>query len=131
MTAGLKASYQVTNWGEYNESLVRRRDVTFWLDEDVIDSLFSAVALVRLAPARFRRAVQPSVGNRAKLRYAPDIAYRHWWPGRILPARLPTKSTVEPSHPLRRGTHITITASCWNSLPRIFQLPPQLADPSG
>ncbi len=27
---------KVTNWAEYNESLVRRGDVTLWLDEDVI-----------------------------------------------------------------------------------------------
>ena len=31
-----KKSYQVANWGEYNESLVRRGDVTFWFSEDVI-----------------------------------------------------------------------------------------------
>jgi len=30
--------YQVTNWREYNESLVRRGDITFWFDEDVIDA---------------------------------------------------------------------------------------------
>ena len=27
---------KVTNWSEYNESLVRRGDVTLWLDEDMI-----------------------------------------------------------------------------------------------
>ncbi len=31
-----KVSYRVTNWREYNESLVRRGDVTFWFDEDVL-----------------------------------------------------------------------------------------------
>jgi len=31
-----KKSYRVTNWREYNESLVRRGDVTFWFSEDVI-----------------------------------------------------------------------------------------------
>lgn len=29
-------SYRVANWREYNESLVRRGDVTFWFSEDVI-----------------------------------------------------------------------------------------------
>jgi hypothetical protein len=38
MTAKFKTSYRVTNWSEYNESLVRRGDVTFWFDEDVIDA---------------------------------------------------------------------------------------------
>lgn len=31
-----KKSYRVANWREYNESLVRRGDVTFWFSEDVI-----------------------------------------------------------------------------------------------
>jgi hypothetical protein len=38
MTANVKSSYKVTNWSEYNESLVRRGDITFWFDEDVIDA---------------------------------------------------------------------------------------------
>jgi hypothetical protein len=38
MTAKVKTSYKVTNWSKYNESLVRRGDVTFWFDEDVIDA---------------------------------------------------------------------------------------------
>ena len=33
-----KTVYKVKNWRDYNESLVRRGDITFWLDEDVIDS---------------------------------------------------------------------------------------------
>jgi Transposase DDE domain len=33
-----QSRYKVTNWREYNESLVRRGDITFWFDEDVIDS---------------------------------------------------------------------------------------------
>src|ERR1700674_1765603 len=33
-----KSLYRVTNWREYNESLVRRGDVTFWFDEDVLDA---------------------------------------------------------------------------------------------
>jgi hypothetical protein len=37
MTATVKACYKVTNWSDYNESLVQRGDVTFWFDEDVID----------------------------------------------------------------------------------------------
>jgi transposase len=28
--------YKVTNWREYNESLVRRGDITFWFDEEVL-----------------------------------------------------------------------------------------------
>lgn len=31
-----KKSYRVSNWREYNESLVRRGDVTFWFSEEVI-----------------------------------------------------------------------------------------------
>lgn len=38
MVAKTKLSYKVTNWREYNESLVCRGDVTFWFDEDVIDA---------------------------------------------------------------------------------------------
>ena len=33
-----KACYRVTNWKEYNESLVRRGDVTLWLADDVLAS---------------------------------------------------------------------------------------------
>lgn len=33
-----KATYKITNWREYNESLVRRGDITFWFDEDVLDA---------------------------------------------------------------------------------------------
>ena len=29
-------TYKITNWQSYNESLVRRGDVTLWLEEDVI-----------------------------------------------------------------------------------------------
>ena len=32
-----KRSYRVTNWREYNASLVTRGDITFWFSEDVID----------------------------------------------------------------------------------------------
>jgi len=31
-----KAAYRVTNWKKYNESLVRRGDITLWFSEDVI-----------------------------------------------------------------------------------------------
>jgi hypothetical protein len=31
-------SYAIKNWREYNESLVRRGDVTFWFSEDVVDA---------------------------------------------------------------------------------------------
>ena len=31
-----KTTYRITNWSQYNESLVRRGDVTFWFDEAVI-----------------------------------------------------------------------------------------------
>ena len=33
-----KACYRVTNWKEYNESLVRRGDVTLWFSEDALAS---------------------------------------------------------------------------------------------
>jgi len=38
MPAKVTGSYKVTNWREYNESLVRRGDITFWFDEDVIEA---------------------------------------------------------------------------------------------
>jgi hypothetical protein len=31
-----KAAYRVTNWKQYNESLVERGDITLWFAEDVI-----------------------------------------------------------------------------------------------
>jgi IS5 family transposase len=31
-----KTTYRITNWSKYNESLVRRGDVTFWFDEEVL-----------------------------------------------------------------------------------------------
>jgi len=33
-----KGRYKVTNWREYNESLVRRGDITVWFDEDVLEA---------------------------------------------------------------------------------------------
>jgi IS5 family transposase len=36
MTSAAKTTYRITNWSKYNESLVRRGDVTFWFDEEVI-----------------------------------------------------------------------------------------------
>ncbi|QDU88416.1 Transposase DDE domain protein [Pirellulimonas nuda] len=33
-----KLAYKVTNWRDYNESLVRRGDITFWFDDAVIDA---------------------------------------------------------------------------------------------
>ena len=36
MAKSAKAVYRVTNWKKYNESLVRRGDITLWLAEDVI-----------------------------------------------------------------------------------------------
>jgi hypothetical protein len=38
MVASTKSSYKIANWKDYNESLVRRSDITFWFDEDVIDA---------------------------------------------------------------------------------------------
>ena len=38
MVASIKSRYKITNWKEYNESLVRRGDITFWFDEDTIDA---------------------------------------------------------------------------------------------
>lgn len=34
----VKKSYRVTNWREYNASLVRRGDITFWFSEEVLDA---------------------------------------------------------------------------------------------
>lgn len=33
-----QATYRVTNWREYNESLVRRGDITLWFEEDVLSA---------------------------------------------------------------------------------------------
>lgn len=33
-----KLVYKVRNWREYNESLVRRGDVTFWFSDAVVDA---------------------------------------------------------------------------------------------
>jgi hypothetical protein len=38
MVAKAKTSYRITNWRQYNESLVRRGDVTFWFSDDVIEN---------------------------------------------------------------------------------------------
>ena len=37
VASSLKQSYKITNWREYNKSLVSRGDITVWFDEDVID----------------------------------------------------------------------------------------------
>lgn len=37
MVAKATASYKVTNWRKYNESLVQRGSITFWFSDDVID----------------------------------------------------------------------------------------------
>jgi len=36
MVASVKSAYKITNWKEYNESLVKRGSITFWFDEDVV-----------------------------------------------------------------------------------------------
>lgn len=38
MAKQAKTSYKVTNWRKYNESLVRRGDITLWFDDDVIEN---------------------------------------------------------------------------------------------
>lgn len=38
MASGDGKTYRVVNWAKYNESLVRRGDVTLWFDQDVIDA---------------------------------------------------------------------------------------------
>jgi len=38
MTKAKKACYRVTNWREYNESLVRRGDITLWFSEEALAS---------------------------------------------------------------------------------------------
>ena len=37
MAESKKKAYKITNWAKYNESLVRRGDITMWFDEDVIN----------------------------------------------------------------------------------------------
>ena len=36
MSNTAKTTYRITNWSHYNESLVRRGDITFWFDEAVL-----------------------------------------------------------------------------------------------
>lgn len=36
MKKPVKASYKITNWRKYNESLVKRGSITFWFDEDTL-----------------------------------------------------------------------------------------------
>src|ERR1700752_1595176 len=38
MAKAKRACYRVTNWNEYNESLVRRGDVTLWFSEEALAS---------------------------------------------------------------------------------------------
>jgi hypothetical protein len=33
MVANTKSNYKITNWKDYNESLVRRGDITFWFPQ--------------------------------------------------------------------------------------------------
>jgi hypothetical protein len=33
-----KAKYHINNWRKYNETLVNRGSLTFWFDEEAIDS---------------------------------------------------------------------------------------------
>jgi hypothetical protein len=42
MAGKRKGTYKITNWREYNESLVRRGSITFWFSEDVIDEWYHA-----------------------------------------------------------------------------------------
>lgn len=37
MAGTRKGTYKITNWGKYNESLVRRGSITFWFCEETID----------------------------------------------------------------------------------------------
>ncbi len=37
MATKVKSSYKITNWKEYNESLVCRGDITIWFSEDALD----------------------------------------------------------------------------------------------
>ena len=38
MVGKAKSSYKITNWREYNESLVQRGSITFWFSDDVINA---------------------------------------------------------------------------------------------
>jgi hypothetical protein len=38
MAGKRKGTYKITNWREYNDSLVHRGDITYWFDEDVIEA---------------------------------------------------------------------------------------------
>lgn len=37
MVATAKASYKITNWRKYNESLVQRGSITFWFSDEVLE----------------------------------------------------------------------------------------------
>lgn len=47
MSGKRKSTYKITNWRQYNESLVQRGSVTFWFSEDVIRHWQHANALPR------------------------------------------------------------------------------------
>ena len=36
MVRAAKKTYKITNWTKYNESLVRRGDITFWFSDETI-----------------------------------------------------------------------------------------------
>lgn len=38
MVAAVQASYKITNWRQYNESLVKRGSITFWFDDEVVQN---------------------------------------------------------------------------------------------
>lgn len=48
-----KLHHRVTNWGEYNESLRRRADITVWLDESVVHRWGMARTGKRGRPGRY------------------------------------------------------------------------------
>jgi len=65
MVASTKSSYKIRNWKDYNESLVRRSDITFWFDDDVIDAWDHTNDEPNLGYAAKSLTVSPTSGCRS------------------------------------------------------------------
>lgn len=56
-----KKKYKVRNWHEYNESLVRRGSLDFWVEQGIIDSWTVKI----IPPAKRKRGAQTKYSNHA------------------------------------------------------------------
>lgn len=48
-----KATYKVTNWAEYNESLRKRGDITVWFTKEAIEAWTPSRSKSRGAPTKY------------------------------------------------------------------------------